>query len=92
MRPHRITGRRITAPARRGHAARPGQALVETALVLLTLVLCAAGVLTIHRIVDARLQVETLARETARVMGEAASYPDGAGRRRRAVPRGWRPA
>ena len=38
--------------------------------------MCAAGVLTIHRIVDARLQVETLARETARVMGEAASYPE----------------
>src|SRR5688500_19050117 len=54
--------------------AWPGQASVEVALVLPALVLCLAGLLALHRIIDARLQVETLARETARVMGEAASY------------------
>ena len=54
--------------------AWPGQASVEVALVLPALVLCLAGLLAVHRIIDARLQVETLARETARVMGESASY------------------
>ena len=58
---------------RRPHGTHAGQALVETALVLTSLLLCLAGVLTIHRLIDARLQVETLARETARVMGEARS-------------------
>ena len=70
--PHRRTSRRCPASGR----AHAGQALVETALVLMSLLLCLAGVLTVHRIVDTRLQVETLARETARVMGEAASYEE----------------
>jgi hypothetical protein len=71
MPPHpHSTRRRIPSPARRG------QATVEIALVMLAVLLCLAGLLVVHRIVDARLQVETLARETARVMGEAGSYDE----------------
>ena len=70
--PQRRIGRRCPTTGQ----TRRGQALVETALVMMSLLLCLAGVLTVHHIVDARLQVETLARETARVMGEAASYEE----------------
>lgn len=60
-------------PAAHGARGWVGQASVETALLLPAIVLCLVGFLAVHRIVDARLQVETLARETARVMGEAGS-------------------
>lgn len=72
----RTCGRPLIGPARhgRGTGARAGQAFVETALVLTSLLLALFGLLAVHTIIDARLQVETLARETARVMGEAASY------------------
>ncbi|MCC6629016.1 MAG: pilus assembly protein [Chloroflexi bacterium] len=54
---------------------RRGQASLEVALALPALVLCLAGLVAVHCVVDARLQAETLAREAARVMGEAPSYP-----------------
>jgi hypothetical protein len=54
--------------------ARPGQATVEVALVMVAIVACLTGLLVVHRVIDARLQAETLAREVARVMGEAGSY------------------
>jgi len=72
-----MNGRRHRIHCRGGppsQQAWPGQAAVEVALVLPALVLCLAGLLAVHRIIDARLQVETVARETARVMGEAGSY------------------
>lgn len=68
--------RRGRVHAALGSQARAGQAAIETALLLPAIVLCLVGLLLAHRIIDARLQVETLARETARVMGEAGSVDE----------------
>src|SRR5262245_47572834 len=53
--------------------ARAGQALVETALLILLFLVPLYGVVAVHRLVDAHLQVATIAREAARVMAEAPS-------------------
>lgn len=63
-------------PAWRRARGRAGQASVETALLLPAVILCLVGFLVAHQLIDARLQVETLARETARVMGEAGSVDE----------------
>lgn len=60
-------------PVTQRAGGRAGQASVETALLLPAVILCLVGFLVAHQLIDARLQVETLARETARVMGEAGS-------------------
>lgn len=68
----------LTAPARlvmlgrRGNV-RAGQALTETALLISLFLMPVYGVLVAHRLVDAHLQVATVAREAARVMAEAPS-------------------
>ena len=59
----------IIPPAR----ARAGQALVETAMLIALFLVSFYGVLAVHRLVVARLQVATIAREAARVMAEAPS-------------------
>ena len=48
-------------------------ALTETALLIGLFLLPIYGILVTHRLVDAHLQVATVAREAARVMAEAPS-------------------
>jgi hypothetical protein len=68
----------LAAPARPGKIGRwggthAGQALTETALLIVLFLVPLYGVLVAHRLVDTHLQVATVAREAARVMAEAPS-------------------
>src|SRR3712207_6789341 len=57
----------------RRRTARPGTALTEAVLMAGLFVHLIYGGLLFHQIIDARQQIATLARETARVMAEAPS-------------------
>lgn len=62
-------------PARRlgklANGGRRGTALVETALVLPILLLLAFGVIGVGRVTQARMEVDAVARETARAAAQA---------------------
>lgn len=64
--------RRVRQWASTGRA-RAGMALTETALLISLFLIPIYGILVIHRLFDAHLQIATVAREAARVMAEAPS-------------------